>query len=115
MILPVNPLKGFTEQEYRDAQKKQIYENRDRIDAIAKYVADLLVKDVFRQIRGTGKAMLAVHLIKAAIAYHEAVTRHFGELVKDPKYSKYAEAPIFVVQFQQSGRARRQCIERRFD
>lgn len=95
--LPVNPLKGFTEQEYRDAQKKQIYENRDRIDAIAKYVADLLVKDVFRQIRGTGKAMLAVHSIKAAIAYHEAVTRHFGELVKDPKYSKYAEAPIFVV------------------
>ncbi len=57
--LPVNPLEGFTEKEYKDAQKKQVYENRDRIDAIAKYVADLLVKDVYRQIRGTGKAIRA--------------------------------------------------------
>jgi len=69
--LPKHPLEGFTEQDYRDAQKKQIYENRDRINAIAKYVADLLVKDVYRQIRGTGKAMLAVYSIKAAIAYKE--------------------------------------------
>lgn len=95
--LPSNPLAGLTEQEYKDAQKKQIYENRDRIDAIAKYVADLLVKDVYRQIRGSGKAMLAVHSIKAAIAYHEAVTKHFKALVKEPKYAKYAEAPIHIV------------------
>lgn len=95
--IPNNPLKGFTEQEYKDAQKKQIYENRDRIDAISKYVADLLVKDVYRQIRGTGKAMLAVHSIKAAIAYKEAVTKHFNELIKDPKYTRYADAPIHVV------------------
>jgi type I restriction enzyme R subunit len=95
--LPTNPLEGFTEKEYKDAQKKQIYENRDRIDAIAKYVADLLVKDVYRQIRGTGKAMLAVYSIKAAIAYQGAVTKHFKELVKEPKYQKYADAPIHVV------------------
>ncbi|OWS72795.1 restriction endonuclease subunit R [Polynucleobacter aenigmaticus] len=95
--LPSNPLKGFTEKEYKDAQKKQIYENRDRIDAIAKYVADLLVKDVYRQIRGTGKAMLAVHSIKAAIAYQGAITKYFNALVKEPKYAKYAEAPIHVV------------------
>lgn len=95
--MPDNPLEGFTEKEYRDAQKKQIYENRDRIDAIAKYVADLLVKDVYRQIRGTGKAMLAVHSIKAAIAYYEAVTKHFNALVKEPKYAKYAEAPIHII------------------
>lgn len=95
--LPGNPLEGFTEKEYKDAQKKQIYENRDRIDAIAKYVADLLVKDVYRQIRGTGKAMLAVHSIKAAIAYQGAVTKHFNALVKEAKYEKYAEAPIHVV------------------
>lgn len=80
--LPSNPLEGFTEKEYKDAQKKQVYENRDRIDAIAKYVADLLVKDVYRQIRGTGKAMLAVHSIKAAIAYQQAVTKHFKALVQ---------------------------------
>lgn len=95
--LPANPLEGFTEKEYKDAQKKQIYENRDRIDAIAKYVADLLVKDVYRQIRGHGKAMLAVHSIKAAIAYQGAVTKYFNALVKEPKYEKYAGAPIHVV------------------
>ena len=95
--LPPNPLKGFTENEFRDAQKKQIYENRDRIDAIAKYVADLLVKDVYRQIRGTGKAMLAVYSIKAAIAYQGAVIKYFNLLVQEPKYAKYADAPIHVV------------------
>lgn len=95
--LPSNPLEGFTEKEYKDAQKKQVYENRERIDAIAKYVADLLVKDVYRQIRGTGKAMLAVYSIKAAIAYQQAVTKHFNVLVQEPKYAKYAYAPIHVV------------------
>jgi len=95
--LPSNPLEGFTEKEYKGAQKKQVYENSERIDAIAKYVADLLVKDVYRQIRGTGKAMLAVHSIKAAIAYKDAVAKHFNALVQQPKYAKYAEAPIHVV------------------
>jgi type I restriction enzyme R subunit len=95
--IPKNELEGFKTKECKDAQKKQIYENRDRIDAIAKYVADLLVKDVYRQIYGKGKAMLAVHSIKAAIAYKEAVTKHFNELVKETKYQKYAEAPIYIV------------------
>jgi type I restriction enzyme R subunit len=95
--LPTNLLEGFTEKEYKDAQKKQIYENRDRIDAIAKYVADLLVKDVYRKIHGTGKAMLAVYSIKSAIAYKQAVTKHFNALVREPKYAKYAEAPIHIV------------------
>jgi len=95
--LPTNEMEGFTEKEFKDAQKKQIYENRDRINAIAKYVADLLVKDVYRQIRGTGKAMLAVYSIKAAIAYQSAVTKHFKILVQDSKYANYAEAPIHVV------------------
>jgi len=95
--LPSNKLEGFTEMEFKDAQKKQVYENRDRIDAIAKYVADLLVKDVYRQIRGTGKAMLAVHSIKAAIAYQEAVTKHFNLLIQENKYAIYAKAPIHVV------------------
>jgi type I restriction enzyme, R subunit len=95
--LPGNKLAGFSEKDFKDAQKKQIYENRDRIDEIASYVADLLVKDVYRQIRGTGKAMLAVYSIKAAIAYQTAVTRHFNTLVQEPKYAKYAEAPIHIV------------------
>ena len=95
--MPENELKGFTEKDYKDAQKKQIYENRERIDAIAKFVADLLVKDVYRQIWGMGKAMLAVHSIKAAIAYKGAVTKHFKEITAEGKYAKYAEAPIHVV------------------
>jgi len=95
--VPRNNLEGFTEPSYKDANKKAIYENRDRINAIAKYIADLLVKDVYRQIRGTGKAMLAVYSIKAAIAYKQAVTKYFNELVKQPKYAKYANAPIHVV------------------
>lgn len=95
--LPSNPLEGFTEREFKDAQKKQVYENRERIDAISRYVADLLVKDVYRQIRGTGKAMLAVYSIKSAIAYKEAVTKYFNELVKQSKYEKYVEAPIHIV------------------
>jgi len=95
--LSANPLEGFTEQEFKDAQKKQIYENRERIDAIAKYVADLLVKDVYRQIHGTGKAMLAVYSIKAAIAYKTVVTRYFEALVQEPKYARYADAPIHIV------------------
>lgn len=95
--LPSNLLEGFTEKEYKDAQKKQVYENRERIDAIAKNVADMLVKDVYRQIRGTGKAMLAVYSIKTAIAYHAAVTKYFKTLVQQAKYAKYADAPIHIV------------------
>lgn len=95
--LPSNELEGFVQKQYKDAEKKQIYEDSDRIDAVAKYVADLLAKDVYRQIRGTGKAMLAVYSIKSAIAYKEAVTRHFSDLVQLPKYQRYAEAPIYIV------------------
>jgi type I restriction enzyme, R subunit len=100
--LPKDALKGFTdnddtEKKYKDVEKKQIYEQRDRIDAIAKHIADLLVKDVYRQIRGTGKAMLAVYSIKAAIAYKDAVTKHFNLLVQEPKFAKYTDAPIHIV------------------
>jgi type I restriction enzyme R subunit len=95
--LPENKLAGFKEPNFKDVEKKQIYENPERIDAIAAYVADLLVKDVYRQIRGWGKAMLAVYSIKASIAYKDKVTKHFNALVKEKKYQKYAEAPIFIV------------------
>ncbi len=95
--LPRNKLAGFKEPNYKDAEKRQIYENRERIDAIAAYVADLLVKDVYRQIRGRGKAMLAVHSIKAAIVYKERVTKHFNDLVQQKKYQQYAKEPIYVI------------------
>ena len=95
--IPSNELEGFEEPNYKDVDKKQIYEKPERINAIAKYIADLLVKDVYRQIRGTGKAMLAVYSIKAAILYAEAVKRHFQAITQQPKYAKYADAPIYVV------------------
>ncbi len=95
--IPSNELEGFEEPNYKDADKKQIYENPERINAIAKYIADLLVKDVYRQIRGTGKAMLAVYSIKAAIAYKEALTRHFQAITQQPKFAKYADTLIYVV------------------
>lgn len=95
--LPENRVAEFCSVEYKDVTKKTIYEEPERIHAIAEKIAELLVKDVYRQIRGTGKAMLAVHSIKAAIAYKDAVTAHFNELVKNRKYAKYADAPIYIV------------------
>ena len=95
--LPKNKMEGFEQPNYKDVDKKQIYEERERINAIAKYIADLLVKDVYPKIRGTAKAMLAVYSIKAAIAYKQAITKHFQEIVKQNKYAKYAEAPIHIV------------------
>jgi len=95
--IPSNDLEGFEEPNYKDADKKQIYEEPERIDAIGKYIADLLVKDVYRQIRGTGKAMLAVYSIKAARLYAQAVKRHFQTITQQRKYEKYADAPIYVV------------------
>lgn len=95
--LPDNKAEGFTQKEYKDVQKKDIYEQPERVNAIANYIADLLVKDVYRQIRGTGKAMLAVYSIKSAIAYYDAIKKQFNELVKLKKYEKYADAPIYIV------------------
>lgn len=95
--LPNNELEGFKEPDYKDIDKKQIYEDRDRINKIAEYIADLLVKDVYPKIWGSAKAMLAVYSIKAAIAYKQAITQHFNEFVKQSKYTKYAEAPIYIV------------------
>lgn len=41
--------------------------------------------------------MLAVYSIKAAIAYKDAVTKHFNDLVTEKKYEKYKDAPIFII------------------
>nr|WP_287722307.1 DEAD/DEAH box helicase family protein [Microcystis sp. M055S1] len=95
--LPSNKQEGFEQPNYTDVDKKQIYEERERIKEIAKYIADLLVKDVYPKIRGTAKAMLAMYSIKAAIAYKQAITKNFQEIVKQNKYAKYAKAPIHIV------------------
>lgn len=98
--LPDNEIEGFEEEDEEKQytiKKKKVYENEDRIDAISKVIAKNLVQNVYRQIRGTGKAMLATASIKAAKKYKERMEYHFNQLVQDKKYEKYKEAPIYIV------------------
>jgi len=97
--MPENLLEGFEteEKEYKDIGNKKIYENMERIDAIAKFVAKRLVQDTYTQIHGQGKGMLAVYSIKSAIAYRKAVALAMEELMHDKKYEKYKDAPIYIV------------------
>jgi type I restriction enzyme, R subunit len=97
--LPENKTKGVKEdqKEFELKEKKKIYENEDRIEAISEFVVKRLVDDVYRRIRGTAKAMLAVSSIKSAIMYKEKIDRYYGEIVKQPKYKRFAEAPVYIV------------------
>lgn len=98
--LPDNILEGLEDEDIERQyviKKKRIYENEERIDAISKYIAKNLVQVAYRQIRGTGKAMLATASIKAAKNYKERIEYHFNQIVRDRKYKNYSEAPIYVV------------------
>jgi len=98
--LPENELEGLEDEDIEKQyviKKKKIYENEDRIDAISEYIARNLVQYVYRQIRGTAKAMLATASIKAAKMYKERVEYHFKKVVQEEKYQKYSEAPIYIV------------------
>lgn len=78
-------------------RKKKIYENHERIKAISKFVVDRLVTIVYPNIRGTGKAMLAVSSIKSAIRYKEEIDILYKEKVKEIKYQRFGKAPIHIV------------------
>jgi len=98
--LPDDELEGFREdgeEVQYNIKKKRIYENPERVDAIAEHIVKNLVQIVYKQIRGTGKAMLATTSIKSAKMYKQKIQEHFKVIVEDSKYSKYKEAPIFVV------------------
>ena len=97
--LPEDKTKGVAEEqkEYKLNEKKKIYENKDRIDAISQFVVKRLVEDVYKRIRGTAKAMLAVYSIKSAIMYKEKIDVHYREIIKQPKYKRFSEAPIYIV------------------
>lgn len=95
--LPDNKLEGFKQPNYKDVEKQRIYNNPERIDAIAKYTAKLLVQDVYGRIKHTAKAMLAVYSIPAAIAYKKALDTYFAALVAEKKYERYKDAPIYIV------------------
>ncbi len=96
--LPDDLTEGVTdkEKEYRIVKKK-VYENKERIDAIAKFVVDRLVQTTYKKIRGQAKAMLATSSIKSAIKYKDAVEKYFALAVANENHKIYRDAPIFII------------------
>jgi type I restriction enzyme, R subunit len=78
-------------------RKKKIYENSERIEAVSKFIVDRLVSTVYHNIRGTAKAMLAVSSIKAAIKYKKNIEKYYATIVKQNKYDRFKDAPIYIV------------------
>lgn len=78
-------------------RKKKIYLNKQRIEAISKFIVERLVSSVYHNIRGTAKAMLAVSSIPAAIKYKGFIDKYHAEIVKEKKYERFEDAPIYIV------------------
>lgn len=96
--IPDNTDTGIDDEGKKYAiRKKKIYSNHQRIEAIAKFVAERLVTTVYHNIRGTAKAMLAVSSIPNAVKYKRLVEKHFKSLVEQKKYERFKEAPIYIV------------------
>ncbi|MCQ4034856.1 DEAD/DEAH box helicase family protein [Kaistella montana] len=96
--IPDNTDTGIDEYGKKYAiRKKKIYLDTDRIEAISKFIVERLVKTIYHQIRGTGKAMLSASSIPAAIKYKKFITKHFAEITKETKYERFAEAPVFII------------------
>jgi len=96
--IPDNTDTGIDEEGKKYAiRKKKIYLNTQRIEAISKFIAERLVSSVYHNIRGTAKAMLSASSIPAAIKYKGFIDKYYKELVKDKKYERFAEAPIYIV------------------
>ncbi|MBS3992191.1 MAG: type I restriction endonuclease subunit R [Bacteroidetes bacterium] len=96
--IPDNTDTGIDEEGKKYAiRKKKIYLNTQRIEAISKFIAERLVSSVYHNIRGTAKAMLSASSIPAAIKYKGFIDKYYKELVKDKKYDRFAEAPIYIV------------------
>lgn len=77
--------------------KKQIYENSDRREAIARFIVNRLLAQVYGKIRGQGKAMLAVTSIPIAIEYCKVIRRLMAEKTSSGTFAKYADAPVAIV------------------
>lgn len=96
--IPDNTDTGIDENGKKYAiRKKRIYANRERIDAIAKFIVQRLVTSVYHNIRGTAKAMLAVSSIPNAVIYKKKIEKYFNEIVKQKKYERFQEAPVYIV------------------
>lgn len=77
--------------------KKQIYENPGRREAIAKFIVNRLLSQIYGKIRGQGKAMLAVTSIPIAIEYCKLIRRLMAEKTASSTFAKYADAPVAIV------------------
>ncbi|TRW21543.1 type I restriction endonuclease subunit R [Flavobacterium zepuense] len=96
--IPDNTDTGVDEEGKKYAiRKKKIYGNTQRIKAISKFIVERLLSSVYPNIRGTAKAMLAASSIPAAIKYKGYIDKYFEELIKDKKYERFADAPIYIV------------------
>ena len=97
--LSEDKIKGLSgeKKDYKINEKKNIYENEDRIDAIAQFVVKRLVEDVYKRIRGQAKAMLAVYSIKSAIKYKVKIDKYYKETIQKQKYQRFKDAPIYII------------------
>lgn len=77
--------------------KSQIYGNAERMEAIARFIVNRLLSQIYGKIRGTGKAMLAVTSIPIAIRYCKIIRRLMAEKTLSGIFAKYADAPVAVV------------------
>lgn len=78
-------------------RKKDIYEDEERIDDIAKYIVEDLVRDTYTQIGGYGKSMLATTSIKSAKLYKKKIEEHYQKVVWTSKTERFKDAPIYIV------------------
>lgn len=76
---------------------KQVYENKDRMTELAKFIVNRLVSLVYGKIHGQGKAMLAVTSIPIAIEYCKIIRRLMAAKCQGGRYAKYKDAPIAIV------------------
>ena len=88
---------GDDEERRYGVRKELIYANKERIDAISKFVVNRLLSLVYGKIRGTGKAMLAVSSIPVAIEYCKAIRRIMDAKLATGRYESYRNAPVSVV------------------
>lgn len=77
--------------------KEQVYTNPERREAIAKFIVNRLLSQIYGKIRGQGKAMLAVTSIPIAIEYCKIIRRLMAEKTASGTFAKYADAPVAIV------------------
>lgn len=77
--------------------KKEVYTNPNRREAIANFIVNRLLSQIYGKIRGQGKAMLAVTSIPIAIEYCKLIRRLMAEKTTSGTFAKYADAPVAIV------------------